>query len=262
MLANRTTPATGYSDELIVADPGGAADVHAMHGGRNVARWKCLARRRGLSGTWEAIEISTLPPATECGVHHHSRTEELYFVVSGEGELLLDGVLHTVGPGTLITNPVGTRHRLNNPGSVDLDWIVIEVISPPVAAALTGDPSHTGRPLMRTATIIDLAADGSADLTTLLSGPLRDARLVTLGPGEQEELRSDDREHTLYVLAGTGRAVAGTTDVRLAPGTAVTLPLGSAVTLRSDGQPLRYFTASLAVPNAKDGRRVTERGAA
>jgi mannose-6-phosphate isomerase-like protein (cupin superfamily) len=264
MRPNHTTTAVGYADELIVAAPGGASDVYAMHGGLAVARWKCLARRLGLDGTWEAIEISTLPPGAECGVHHHSRTEELYFVVSGRGELLLDGVLHTVGPGTLVTNPVGTRHRLNNPGTEDLDWIVIEVISPPVATTLTGDQSHSGRHLMSTATatVIDLEAHGPADLTTLLSGPLREARLVTLGPGEQETFRSDDREHTLFVLNGTGRAVTGKTQVALAPGTGVTLPLGSEVTLRADGLPLRFFTASLGVPNARDGRRTTEGSAA
>ncbi|WP_457031367.1 cupin domain-containing protein [Kitasatospora sp. P5_F3] len=251
-----TTTEVEYADELIVAAPGGASDVYAMHGGLAVARWKCLARRLGLDGTWEAIEISTLPPGAECGVHHHSRTEELYFVVSGQGELLLDGELHPVGPGTLITNPVGTRHRLNNPGSEDLDWIVIEVISPPVAATLTGDPSHSGRHLMSTATVIDLEAHGPADLTTLLSGPLREARLVTLEPGEQETFRSDDREHTLFVLNGTGLAKAGKTEVVLAPGTGVTLPLGSQVTLQADGLPLRFFTASLGVPNARDGRRL------
>ncbi|GAA1136023.1 mannose-6-phosphate isomerase-like protein (cupin superfamily) [Kitasatospora gansuensis] len=251
-----TITAVEYADELIVAAPGGASDVYAMHGGLAVARWKCLARRLGLEGSWEAIEISTLPPGAECGVHHHSRTEELYFVVSGQGELLLNGTLHPVGPGTLITNPVGTRHRLNNPGTEDLDWIVIEVISPPVAATLTGDPSHSGRHLMSTATVIDLEAHGPADLTTLLSGPLREARLVTLGPGEQETFRSDDREHTLFVLNGTGKAVTGKTEVVLAPGTGVTLPLGSQVTLRADGLPLRFFTASLGVPNAKDGRRL------
>lgn len=252
-----TTTATGYAGELIVAAPGGASDVYAMHGGKAVARWKCLARRLGLAGTWEAIEISTLPPGAECGVHHHSRTEELYFVVSGTGELLLNGRIHPVGPGTLITNPVGTRHRLNNPGTEDLDWIVIEVISGPVAETLTGDPAHSGRNVMSNATIIDLAAHGPADLTTLLSGPLRQARLVTLRPGERETLRSDDREHTLFVLDGAGTAVAGEIEVELTPGTAVTLPLGSQVELRSHQRPLRFFTASLSVPNAKDGRRTT-----
>ncbi|MER5865424.1 cupin domain-containing protein [Kitasatospora sp. NPDC002040] len=252
-----TPTATGYAGELIVAAPGGASDVYAMHGGKAVARWKCLARRLGLEGTWEAIEISTLPPGAECGVHHHSRTEELYFVVAGTGELLLDGRLRTVPPGTLITNPVGTRHRLNNPGAEDLHWIVIEVIGPQVATILTGDPGHSGRNTMSSATVIDLEAHGPVDLTTLLSGPLREARLVTLRPGERETLRSDDREHTLFVLDGTGTAVAGETEVDLAPGTGVTLPLGSAVELRADGRPLRFFTASLGVPDAKDGRRVS-----
>jgi mannose-6-phosphate isomerase-like protein (cupin superfamily) len=124
------------TDELIVADLSGASEVHSMHGGAKVARWKCLARRLGLSGSWEAIEWSSLPPGAVCGEHRHTRTEELYFIVSGEGELLLNGVPHRVRPGHLIANRLGTRHRFRNLGQEDLNWLVIEVFSPATTQTL------------------------------------------------------------------------------------------------------------------------------
>ena len=127
--------------ELIVADLNGASDVHGMHGGAKVAKWKCLTRRLGLSGAWEAIEWSSLPPGAVCGAHRHTRTEELYFIVSGEGELLLNDVTHRVRPGHLIANGLGTTHCFRNLGKEDLNWLVIEVFSPATIQALSADAS-------------------------------------------------------------------------------------------------------------------------
>ncbi|WP_327591605.1 cupin domain-containing protein [Streptomyces chartreusis] len=126
------------ADELIVADTSGASAVHAMHGGANVARWKCLARRLGLSGMWEAVEWASLPPGAVCGEHRHTRTEELYFVIAGEGEILLNDVPHRIRSGHLVVNGLGTRHQFRNLGDRDLDWLVIEVFSPATARALVG----------------------------------------------------------------------------------------------------------------------------
>lgn len=103
-----------------------------------------------------------------------------------------------------------------------------------------------------TATIIDLAAVGQVDLTAMLTGPLDQARLVTLQPGHAETLAATSREHTLFVLDGAGTADAGGTRVPLAAGTAVTLPLGGVMTVTAATGPespaLRYFHASLNVP--------------
>lgn len=251
-------------DELVVADTTGASEVHGMHGGAEIARWKCLARRIGLAGAWEAIEWASLPPGAVCGEHCHTRTEELYFVISGEGELLLDDVPRKVRPGHLIANGLGTRHQFRNLGSDDLNWLVIEVFGPDTARTLTGTPdaapAETGTPdpgesLMTNATVIDLEEHGEVDLTTLLTGPLRQARLATLAPGQAETLTADDREHTLFFLEGTGTARSGASLVDLADGTAITLPLGSTVTITAGAGALRYFHASLAVPAGQGDRR-------
>jgi mannose-6-phosphate isomerase-like protein (cupin superfamily) len=101
---------------------------------------------------------------------------------------------------------------------------------------------------MTTATIFDLEAHNQVDLTTVLTGPLREARLVTLAPQHSETLTADDREHTLFVLEGTGTARTSITAVDLAPGTAVTVPLGGALVINAGVQPMRYFHASLSVP--------------
>jgi mannose-6-phosphate isomerase-like protein (cupin superfamily) len=105
---------------------------------------------------------------------------------------------------------------------------------------------------MTTATIFDLEAHDKVDLTTVLTGPLREARVVTLAPQQSETLTAEDREHTLFVLEGTGTARATTAVVDLTPGTAVTLPLGGALVISAGAQPMRYFHASLSVPASQE----------
>jgi len=101
-----------------------------------------------------------------------------------------------------------------------------------------------------TATIIDLAVEGQVDLSTLLTGPLREARVVALDGTRSETLSAAELEHTVFVLQGTGTARSGSTRVPLAAGTAVTIPQGGELTLTAGPEPLRYFHASLAVPAA------------
>jgi mannose-6-phosphate isomerase-like protein (cupin superfamily) len=108
---------------------------------------------------------------------------------------------------------------------------------------------------MSNATIIDLTARGEVDLSALLTGPLRQARLVTLDADRTDTLSAADREHTVFVLEGAGTATSGTTAVELSEGTAVTMPLGGTLTITAGPQPLRYFHASLMVPSAEGGSR-------
>lgn len=105
---------------------------------------------------------------------------------------------------------------------------------------------------MTTATIFDLRACGQVDLTAVLTGPLREARLVMLAPQQSETLTADAREHTLFVLEGTGTARSSMVDVDLTAGTAVTMPLGGAMVISAGAQPMRYFHASLSVPTGQE----------
>lgn len=108
---------------------------------------------------------------------------------------------------------------------------------------------------MTPAMIFDLEVHDNVDLTTVLTGPLREARLVKLAPNQSETLTADDREHTLFVLEGTGTARTSTAAVDLSPGTAVTMPLGGALIISAGGQPMRYFHASLNVPASQENHQ-------
>ena len=66
-----------------------------------------------------------LHPGAAIGYHLHDGSEpglgdEVYYVVSGHGELNLDGKKQEVGPGTAILTRLGSSHGLRQMGTEDL----------------------------------------------------------------------------------------------------------------------------------------------
>jgi mannose-6-phosphate isomerase-like protein (cupin superfamily) len=121
---------------IVVADLAEPSKVYGVHGSEGLSLWKCLARRAGLFGCWEAVEWAWIPAGGVSGEHLHTRTEEIYFILSGRGQITLDGRPYQVRTGDLILTSVGTRHGLRNTGTEGLGWLVIEVASPATAMAL------------------------------------------------------------------------------------------------------------------------------
>ena len=48
--------------------------------------------------------------STECREHYHRRSAELYYVLEGEGQVLLDGQTHAVRKGSIVHIPPGVIH--------------------------------------------------------------------------------------------------------------------------------------------------------
>lgn len=46
--------------------------------------------------------------------HHHDRIEEIYFILEGEGEILIGEEWHNVKHGDAIAIPIGVRHQIKN----------------------------------------------------------------------------------------------------------------------------------------------------
>jgi mannose-6-phosphate isomerase-like protein (cupin superfamily) len=237
------------TEGMVVADVHGPSNVYRVHGGEGIAGWKCLARRAGLYGPWEAIEWATVSPHGVCGEHVHTRTEEVYFIVSGRGEVMLNGHLREVGPADVVLTGLGTRHGLRNISDEPVGWLVIELSSPWTAAVLRGAPTvKRDEGVMSASFVGNLREAREIDPTNVLTGPLQVIRLVTLRPREAVHVTSGGVEHALFVLSGSGEGISVTISQPLVPGTAVTLPLGTDLTVTAGDDGLEYFQAVLAVP--------------
>ena len=68
----------------------------------------------------QSLAEATLEPGQATERHYHGQTEEVYFVLEGEGELELDGDRARLGPGDAVPIPPGAWHELRNPGETQL----------------------------------------------------------------------------------------------------------------------------------------------
>jgi mannose-6-phosphate isomerase-like protein (cupin superfamily) len=97
------------------------------HGGSGL-----IATERVLSGPPETacdfVDLTIIPPGCNIGIHTHGpHDEEFYVVISGTGEMHLDGQTFTVGPGDVIRNRPGGTHGLQNTGDHEIRLVVLQV---------------------------------------------------------------------------------------------------------------------------------------
>lgn len=52
--------------------------------------------------------------------HYHAQTEEIYYIVSGQGKIRIENEIHLVRPGDAIAIPPRQKHKLWNSGSETL----------------------------------------------------------------------------------------------------------------------------------------------
>jgi quercetin dioxygenase-like cupin family protein len=60
----------------------------------------------------QSLAEATLAPGQATQRHYHARSEEIYLILEGGGELEVDGDVRTVAPGDAILIPPGSWHEL------------------------------------------------------------------------------------------------------------------------------------------------------
>jgi mannose-6-phosphate isomerase-like protein (cupin superfamily) len=68
----------------------------------------------------QSLAEATLEPGQATKRHYHERSEEIYLVTKGSGELEVDGEARRVRPGDAILIPAGAWHTLENDGTSEL----------------------------------------------------------------------------------------------------------------------------------------------
>ena len=121
---------------LIISDPDGAQRVRGIHGGDGEIRVKRLATGNMMYADFDAFEWAEIPSGTGVGLHTHSRTEELYFILKGRAKLRLGDEVHEVSPGDLMLMSLFGRHSIEPFEGETLEMIVVEALPPRIAEAL------------------------------------------------------------------------------------------------------------------------------
>jgi mannose-6-phosphate isomerase-like protein (cupin superfamily) len=61
----------------------------------------------------QSLAEATLEPGQATQRHHHARTEEIYVILEGGGEMEVDGERRPVQPGDAVLIPPGARHQIH-----------------------------------------------------------------------------------------------------------------------------------------------------
>lgn len=125
--------------------------------GREIPGKVFVKESLGLTGM--EMSINSFPPGVGTPfLHRHRAHEEIYLIVSGQGEFLVDGQSFAVEEGAVIrVAPEGER-ALRNTGSTALVFLVMQVKAQSVEASLVEDGMPVQKPLQWPAPLADRAS--------------------------------------------------------------------------------------------------------
>lgn len=88
------------------------------HGGAGELDWTEVLAPADLPGrTLKFVHDDILPPGASVGLHPHAGDEEYYYILSGAGEMEMDGQKHPVAAGDIAAVFPGGSHALANTGA-------------------------------------------------------------------------------------------------------------------------------------------------
>ena len=85
-------------------------------GGGETTAYSFFAKVKGMPLVFRK---RALHPGSAIG-YHEQKEDEIYYVLSGSGELMLDSTRHIIGPGTAVLTRPGSSHSLRQIGTSDL----------------------------------------------------------------------------------------------------------------------------------------------
>ena len=65
-------------------------------------------------------------PGGKLSLQSHKHRSEHWLIASGSAEVILDEKIHSLGENDNIFIPQGSKHRLTNPGKIDLSLIEVQ----------------------------------------------------------------------------------------------------------------------------------------
>lgn len=157
-----------------------------------------------------------------------ANSEDVMYVISGQGRALIDGQEYSLSPGTGILAPAGSRYRIENTAIEDL-WMV-SVLSPQPGQPAPGPAECEVAPLVRH--IVHESEQTSLPAGErwfkLLIDPHMGCQHVTQFVGFIPPGRAPFHTHTyeevIYILEGEGVVHIGSGDFPVKAGSSVYLP--------------------------------------
>jgi len=71
----------------------------------------------------QSLAEARLQPGGATTPHYHPKCEEIYYILTGVGQMRIDSDTREVGPGDAIAIPPGQIHQIRNTGGVELKFL-------------------------------------------------------------------------------------------------------------------------------------------
>lgn len=71
----------------------------------------------------QSLAEATVPAGASTEEHHHPKTEEIYYILYGTGQMKCGDQSASVSPGDAIAIPPGTPHKITNTGEIPLRFL-------------------------------------------------------------------------------------------------------------------------------------------
>ena len=121
---------------VLIGSRDSPVEVTGAHGGTSSLLWKRFTDGNMMWSDLQSFEHVTVPAGGNIGLHVHSRTEEIYFIISGRARMRVGDESREVGAGDLILTPLHTAHSFQVIGDEPATIIVMEMVPPAIKDVL------------------------------------------------------------------------------------------------------------------------------
>lgn len=101
--------------------------VKGYLGGQGTARYRRALQPEIFHTNWSYVDHLLLPPGASEGRHRHTGVEEVYYVMSGAGEVQVNRETAAIHDGDAVPVLLSQVHSFRNNGSEDLELMIIGI---------------------------------------------------------------------------------------------------------------------------------------
>ena len=70
-----------------------------------------------------SMGVQVMPPGCHVRAHGHARNDEVFYIIEGTGRCVIDGVSHTLEPGSTVMLGRYCEHSIHNDGTGDMKFV-------------------------------------------------------------------------------------------------------------------------------------------